>query len=201
MNEKQMEAELREAHQRITDLEAALVTYGRHLSHCYQEMKAEPTGCDCGYTKAISPIEMLKIESTPCNEKNYFLKQVQQGLARSVPRDPLQRWSYNANGVYCPDCGDEDYRNEVAPLREREGELPNSCSRCGALCEHPQKGDRGGECNRTVCENENAQWFNHSTRAWYCEDCARQLNEYRPEDAQRLYSHALCTFGSGGARE
>ncbi|KKL25008.1 hypothetical protein LCGC14_2409650 [marine sediment metagenome] len=119
MNEKQMEAELREAHQRITDLEAALVTYGRHLSHCYQEMKAEPTGCDCGYTKAISPIEMLKIESTPCNEKNYFLKQVQQGLARSVPRDPLQRWSYNANGVYCPDCGDEDYRNEVAPLRER----------------------------------------------------------------------------------
>ncbi len=118
-----------------------------------------------------------------------------------VPRDPLQRWTYNANGAYCPDCGDEDLTNKVGPLSEREGVLPDICSRCNAFCRHPAKGDRGGSCNRTVCENENAQWFNHSTRAWYCETCARTLNEFRPEEAQALYGHDLCTRGSGGARE
>ncbi len=109
MNEKQLEANLREAYQRITELEAALVTYGRHLSHCYEERKAEPIGCDCGYTKAISPIqiEMPAICSTPSgDDRNWFLKEVQRGGAMHVPgsafvpRDPLQRWTYNANGAW-----------------------------------------------------------------------------------------------------
>ena len=229
MNEKQMEADLREAYQRITDLEAALVTYGQHLSHCDQEKKAEPTGCDCGYTKAISPIEveMPKIESTPCNEANYFLRRIQGGAKGEyvsggdgitiesakkivegkplsweshVPRDPLQGWTFNGNGDYCPTCGDEDIRNSVRPIAGMRV-LPDACSRCGKECKHPEKGDRGAECNRTVCENKKANWFNHSTRAWYCQKCAAKLNHANHEDAQRLYGHALCTFGSQGARE
>lgn len=118
-----------------------------------------------------------------------------------VPRDPLQRWTYNVNGVYCPNCMDENIRNEVGPLSERNGELPEICGRCGAECKHPEKGDRGAECNRTVCKNEKANWFNHSTRAWYCRNCAAKLNHANHDEAQRLYGHALCTFGSGGARE
>lgn len=118
-----------------------------------------------------------------------------------VPRDPIQQWTYNANGAYCPNCSDEDIRNAVAPLRERSGELPKFCSRCNAVCLHPKKGDRDGICNRTVCENEKAQWFNHSTRAWYCDDCARILNLENWDEAYRLYGHLFCTFGSGGARE
>ncbi len=210
MNEKKMEAELREAHQRISELEAALVTYGRHLSHCYEERKAEPIGCDCGYTKAISPIqiEMPAFCSTPPgDDPNWFLKEAQRGGAMRVPeptfvpRDPIQRWTYNVNGAYCPDCGPEDIRQEVGPLRERSGELPEACGRCGKECKHPVKGDRGAECNRTVCENEDANWFNHSTRAWYCQRCAFKLNDENRDDADRLYGHPLCTFGSGGARE
>ncbi len=130
-----------------------------------------------------------------------LLPEIQAGMNAFVPRDPLQRWTYNANGAYCPDCGDEDLTNEVGPLSEREGALPDMCSRCNVFCRPPEKGDRGGTCNRTICENENAQWFNHSTRAWYCEDCARTLNEFRPEEAEAFYGHNLCTFGSGGARE
>jgi hypothetical protein len=149
----------------------------------------------------VNAIEVPKIESSPCNEPNFFLKQIQRGMNAFVPRDPLQRWTYNANGVYCPNCGDENIRNEVGPLSERNGELPDSCSRCGAECKHPEKGDRGGKCECTACKNEDAQWFNHSTRAWYCRSCAAKLNEENHEDAQRLYGHALCTFGSGGARD
>ena len=32
-----------------------------------------------------------------------------------------------------------------------------------------------GICNRTVC-SQTASWWNTSTRAYYCGDCARQIN-------------------------
>lgn len=207
----QIEANLREAYQRIQELEAGLVLFGRHLHDCDQERKAGPIGCTCGLTKMQAPIEIempmsglfFPTDDGGACDHRKFLARIQVGMDMNarVPRDPLQRWTYNANGVYCPGCGPEDIREEIGPLRERRGELPTHCSRCAGECKHPEKGDRGAECNRTVCENKKANWFNHSTRAWYCTDCARQLNEYRPEDAQRLYGHALCTFGSGGARE
>jgi hypothetical protein len=58
------------------------------------------------------------------------------------------------------------------------------------------KGKQGGNCNRTSCQQPNAIYFNHSTRAYYCEDCAHWLNNdiYNAIDAQRLYGHALCTY-------
>ncbi len=38
------------------------------------------------------------------------------------------------------------------------------------------KGDFGGECNRTVCKHLNANWYNSSTRKYYCIECALLIN-------------------------
>lgn len=39
------------------------------------------------------------------------------------------------------------------------------------------KGERGGLCNRTACQKPPAYWFNSSTRAYYCNDCAQLINK------------------------
>jgi hypothetical protein len=38
------------------------------------------------------------------------------------------------------------------------------------------KGIFNGNCNRTACQKPGATWFNTSTRAFYCEHCARDIN-------------------------
>jgi hypothetical protein len=55
----------------------------------------------------------------------------------------------------------------------------------------PKKGEEGGRCNRTVCANFPATWWNPSTRAYYCPACARHINEYNP---------GLCVGTAGEAR-
>ncbi len=55
-----------------------------------------------------------------------------------------------------------------------------------------QKGEFGGECNRTVCKNIHAVWYNRSTQRYYCEPCATLLNEVNKEDADRLFDGQLC---------
>jgi hypothetical protein len=57
------------------------------------------------------------------------------------------------------------------------------------------KGVFGGKCNRTVCLNQNATWYNHSTRAYYCTECAILLNNINQVDALRIFGHDLCTAG------
>ena len=57
------------------------------------------------------------------------------------------------------------------------------------------KGAQGGECNRTVCRNTDAQWFNRSTEKFYCEDCAEEINYMNFDDAQRLFGTMLCVLG------
>ena len=59
----------------------------------------------------------------------------------------------------------------------------------------PDKGDKGGRCNITRCQRPGASWFNHSTRRYYCADCAWFLNtdKFNKRDAQELYGHELCT--------
>lgn len=54
------------------------------------------------------------------------------------------------------------------------------------------KGERGDQCARGVCQKPNAQWFNQSTRKWYCRGCARAINRANRTDAQRLYGGPLC---------
>jgi hypothetical protein len=59
------------------------------------------------------------------------------------------------------------------------------------------KGKKGGNCNRTACQQPEATWYNHSTRAYYCEPCAQNLNFYSKADAMRLFGHDLCTPEGG----
>ena len=35
----------------------------------------------------------------------------------------------------------------------------------------PDKGHEGGSCNRTRCQTSPADWYNHGSYSWYCEDC------------------------------
>ena len=39
----------------------------------------------------------------------------------------------------------------------------------------PNKGHEGGACNRTLCQAEPANWYNHGSYSWYCNDCARAI--------------------------
>ena len=42
----------------------------------------------------------------------------------------------------------------------------------------PDKADKGqmnGSCNRSSCQCAPAAWFNHGSRAWYCDDCRRDI--------------------------
>lgn len=58
------------------------------------------------------------------------------------------------------------------------------------------KGAFKGKCNITSCQKPNsATWYNHSTRKYYCESCAKRLNddEFNKRDAMRLFGHDLCT--------
>lgn len=55
------------------------------------------------------------------------------------------------------------------------------------------KGIKNGSCNRTTCQApESAVYFNHSTTAWYCAECADKINRMNPE-RYTLFGHELCT--------
>ena len=58
----------------------------------------------------------------------------------------------------------------------------------------PEKGKESGICNRTACDNNNAVFYNHSTRMWYCPECAKMINQYNQIDAVRFFGHQLCTL-------
>jgi hypothetical protein len=57
-----------------------------------------------------------------------------------------------------------------------------------------KKGEWGGECNRTVCKEPLAVWYNHSTRKYYCQRCAGLINDANRKDAQEMFGHELCTL-------
>lgn len=46
----------------------------------------------------------------------------------------------------------------------------------------PDKGRKGGSCNREACQRPGATWFNSSTRAWYCPECAEKINYWSMRD-------------------
>lgn len=46
----------------------------------------------------------------------------------------------------------------------------------------PDKGRKGGSCNRVDCQRPGATWFNSSTRAWYCPECAKKINYWSMRD-------------------
>ena len=40
----------------------------------------------------------------------------------------------------------------------------------------PDKGLKNGSCNVATCQKPGADWYNKSTRAYYCGECAREIN-------------------------
>jgi hypothetical protein len=57
------------------------------------------------------------------------------------------------------------------------------------------KGVKGGACNVTACQlPDSATWFHYSTKAYYCEVCATELNRVNRDDAHKLYGHDLLTL-------
>jgi hypothetical protein len=58
---------------------------------------------------------------------------------------------------------------------------------------HPDKGKKDMECYRAACSNSPATWYNHSTRMFYCVDCAGLINNHNKRDAFRMFGHELCT--------
>lgn len=61
--------------------------------------------------------------------------------------------------------------------------------------EKPDKGLRGGSCNRRACQAPGATWYNRSTRAHYCGECAALLNRVNRRDSVRIYGGPLCVPG------
>ncbi len=60
------------------------------------------------------------------------------------------------------------------------------------------KGDYNGTCNITACKTMlPATWYNHSTRLYYCTECANRLNNdsFNKRDSLRAFGHDLCTEG------
>ena len=53
----------------------------------------------------------------------------------------------------------------------------------------PNKGQKGGECNITTCNTPDAQWYNHSTQKFYCDNCAYRLNNdpFNKRDSEKLW--------------
>lgn len=47
-----------------------------------------------------------------------------------------------------------------------------------------EKGEKGGMCNRTACENVPAEWYNQYTQRWYCKSCADRINA--------IATHKIC---------
>lgn len=64
------------------------------------------------------------------------------------------------------------------------------------------KGVYGLTCNRSACTTKQpANWYNHSTRLYYCKSCAMMINDVNRADAHRLFGHELCTEGAVKLRD
>jgi hypothetical protein len=50
------------------------------------------------------------------------------------------------------------------------------------------KGKRDGNCNVSACQKHGATWFNTAMRAYYCEDCADDINYWSNHDS----GHDIC---------
>jgi len=41
----------------------------------------------------------------------------------------------------------------------------------------PLRGEYGGRCNNALCDCTGADWYNKGSGKYYCDDCARRINE------------------------
>jgi len=62
------------------------------------------------------------------------------------------------------------------------------------------KGEKGGNCNRTACQKpmtEEESYYSVWTRAYYCRQCARDINDANRGDARAMYGVDDCVFKVG----
>ena len=52
-------------------------------------------------------------------------------------------------------------------------------------CGLPGRGEFGGRCNNAMCSGSGADWYNKSSGHYYCDDCARRINESCLEQGRR----------------
>ena len=60
------------------------------------------------------------------------------------------------------------------------------------MSEKIKKGEYQGECDRPACSNIKAEYFDYSTRKYYCESCAKIINMENELYAHSMYGHDLC---------
>ena len=60
------------------------------------------------------------------------------------------------------------------------------------MSEKIKKGEYQGECNRSACSNPKAEYFDYSTRKYYCASCAKIINMENELYAHSMYAHDLC---------
>ncbi len=113
--------------------------------------------------------------------------------------------SYSPRNHTCPDCTWNNFREAVAGLTDRLKEYNSGTAPTeekdlmyGKMNTVPTppplvKGALHGLCNRVACQKPGANYYNHSTREHYCEECAELINHHNYADAMRLYGHVLCT--------
>lgn len=106
-------------------------------------------------------------QSTTCNGPHHYVEKVMSGPGVYV-------------GVWiCRDCGH--------PLHPK--------SKLAAEYElNTLKGEKNGFCNRSSCLKPGANYYNHSTRKYYCEECATVINNVNRKEAMELFGHDLCTL-------
>jgi hypothetical protein len=51
------------------------------------------------------------------------------------------------------------------------------------------KGKHGGACNRGACNERPADWWNPHMAAYYCEGCAKKINESLAASKLKLCEH------------
>ena len=49
----------------------------------------------------------------------------------------------------------------------------------------PRRGEFGGRCNNALCSGGGADWYNKASGHYYCDDCARRINETCLEQGRR----------------
>lgn len=60
------------------------------------------------------------------------------------------------------------------------------------IVENRTKGIHGHECNRTVCRNAPATYYNQSTKKYYCAECATKINNLNRLEAYESFKSELC---------
>lgn len=48
------------------------------------------------------------------------------------------------------------------------------------------RGEYDGRCNNALCSGIGARWYNVASTEYYCEDCARRINQECRQQGRRL---------------